>query len=854
MIIERFSPAARGVTELATRLAVKSNHGYVTPHHFLLAMLGKHDGLARSYLQQTGTDVDKLVNACLETLKSSPRPQPGAQATPINRDMEAALGNAEEAADGLGHDHLGVPHLLLGLLKHEQLAQTLADSGCAVDALRQLLRDESGKSGGLSVSDSEYLQVYCTDLTERAKSGKLDPVIGRTPEVRQLIEVLSRRRKNNPVVVGEPGVGKTALVEALAQRIADGTVPTHLKHCSIWSLDIGSMLAGTKFRGEFEERVKGLLSEVQEAGNVILFIDELHMIVGAGGASGGTDASNLLKPALARGELRCIGATTASEYRKHIEKDAALSRRFQMVNVDEPSVEAAIAVLRGLRETFEKYHRVRITDDAIVSAVKLSKRYLADRFLPDKAIDLVDQAAAALRARLASKPEELEELEEELRQLEAEHGGVSADAPMSKRAQDLESLVSSKREEARARLDEWRKSLPPPPEETDEAASQPADAASDDAASETTDAAAATDTETETEAESETETETEGSEDAAADDLAILGEADIAVTLARITGIPATRMMDSELERLARMEAILEEKVRGQDEAVKLVSKAVKRARAQLQDPNRPLASFLMLGPTGVGKTELAKTLAEFLFDDPQAMIRLDMSEYMEKHAVARLVGPPPGYVGYEEGGTLTNQVRRRPYSVILLDEVEKAHGDVFNLLLQVLDDGRLTDSQGTTVNFKNTILILTSNLGARDVDLRTAGYDELKQAMRKAADKHFRPEFLNRIDEVVVFRPLSVEVMLPIAKLQVGRVGKLLAEKSCELDVDAAALQVLAEAGWDPAFGARPLRRVVQRELQDRLADLIVQGELTTHQRVKVGAANDELTFELEALPNPDS
>ncbi len=846
MLIESLSVPAQGATELAGRLAVKNNHRHVTPAHILLALLTPKDSHAERYLVAAKADVPRLREHLERRLRVVPKADAGAEQTPISRTLEAVFIRAEEAVTRLENKYIGPNHLLLGMLDDPELSADLAASGVERGALEAVLATaRGGRSRGGSLStDHEFLLKYGSDLTAKARDGGLDPVIGRDAELRQVIQVLSRRLKNNPVLVGEPGVGKTAVVEGLAARIVQGRVPDTLAEHVVFSLDVGALLAGTKFRGEFEERFKRVLTEVADAGNVILFIDELHTLMGAGGAEGSTDASNLIKPALSRGELRVIGSTTVSEYRKHIEKDAAFSRRFQLVMIDEPTQEQAITILRGLKPTYEVFHAVRITDAAILASVQLASRYVTDRFLPDKAIDVMDQAAASLRMEAASRPEEIEKQDEqilqreiEIRALEADNEGRPTEASSSLRAQ-VEALKATRAEllalwereksavlgvqEAKRELDAARREMEAKIREEDFARVA----------------------ELQYKVIPDRERRVAELGDIPVDQIKYVRQEvtdrDVAEAVARLTRIPVSRLLEAELDKLVRMEAILAGRVVGQDEAVRSIATAVRRARSGLQDPGRPLGSFLMLGPTGVGKTELAKALAEFLFDDERAMIRLDMSEYMEKHAASRLIGAPPGYVGYDEGGQLTNPVKRRPYCVILLDEVEKAHPDVFNVLLQLLDEGRLTDNQGATVNFRNTLVLMTSNLGSAEA----AGLEPEASRARllEAARRFFRPELMNRLDDVLAFRSLDRERMLPIAALQVKRLAKLVGERGIGLDVTDEALAWLAERGFDPAYGARPLKRTVQSEVQDRIADLLLARKLEAGQTVRVSCEGGRL------------
>jgi ATP-dependent Clp protease ATP-binding subunit ClpB len=849
MLIEKFSVQAQGALELAGRIAVKSRHRHLTPAHVLSALLDPKGAAVDRQLKLAGGDIERLRSAVEARLRHVPKAAPGAEDTPINRGLEVAFIHAEEAASRLGNKYIGPTHLLLGLLDDEESRADLASAGLEATALRGVLEVARGGDhrGMKQLSDYEGLAAYGVDLTERARDGKLDPVIGRDLEIRQMVQVLSRRLKNNPVLVGEPGVGKTAIVEGLAQRIVEGRVPDNLTDHVVVALDIGALLAGTKFRGEFEERLKRVLSEVAEAGNVVLFIDELHMMMGAGGSEGGTDASNLLKPALSRGDLRCVGSTTLTEYRKRIEKDAAFTRRFQLVMVEEPSVELATTILRGLKPTYEAHHGVRITDAAIHAAVKLAHRYITDRFLPDKAIDVMDQAAAAIRMEAASRPEEIAVLDDKIvhqeiaiRALEQDNEGKPTED--SKKIGEEMEAQKKVRAGLVARWEEERRAIFGVQE-----AKRELSAARREMEVKIREEDFARVAELQYKIIPERERRLAELGDVTLDEIRYIRqevtEREIAESVAKLTRIPVAKLVGREVERLLQMEALLGARVMGQPEAIEVVSRAVRRARASVQDPNRPLGSFLMLGPTGVGKTELAKALAEFLFDDERAMVRVDMSEYMEKHAAARLVGAPPGYVGYEEGGVLTNQVKRRPYSVILLDEVEKAHPDVFNILLQLLDDGRLTDSQGTTVDFKNVVVLMTSNLGGSEAG---TGYEPMRAHMLDAAKRFFRPEMLNRLDDVLVFRPLDREIMRPITELQISRVARLLTERGVELVATPEAITHLADAGFDPAYGARPLRRTIQREVQDPVADLVLAGKLPAGSRLVVGANDAGLVLDV--------
>ncbi len=850
MIIEKFSVKAQEVIESACRQAVKRDHEFVTPWHMLSIMLKPNDDLTRHYLSHTKIDLEALGARVDGKLLTQPKGKADSPQTPISRDLEKVFILAEEAGSRSKEKYIGINHIMMGMLAAEDIAQAFADAGADRQELETILKQppksrfSSDEGGG----DFEYLAKYTLDLTERARQGALDPVIGRDKEVRFAIQILSRRLKNNPIIIGEPGVGKTAIVEGLAQRIVSGDVPDDLKSMAILSLDMGQLIAGAKFRGEFEERFKRLLQEVSDAGNVILFIDEIHMIIGAGGSEGAMDAANLIKPALSRGEIRCIGATTLEEYRKHIEKDVALMRRFQVVMVDEPSLEETITILRGVKEKYEVHHGIQILDAALVAAAKLSKRYVMDRFLPDKAVDLIDQASASLRIGLSSKPEEIDEIDRRIVDLEIEIRALKheTDAQTGERLSNLKNEMEELKEKSRQLTEKWEKERKALTEV------QEAKRVLEEAKREMEQKIREEDFARVAELQYKTIPNCNKILEEYADvDLTGKGflrkaitEDDIADTVSRMTNIPVSKIMSSEIDRLLHLEDHLRRRVVGQDDVLAVISKAIRRSRAGVQNPKRPIASFLMLGPTGVGKTEVCKALAEFLFDDESALTRIDMSEFMEKHSLARLIGAPPGYVGYEEGGILTNTVRRKPYSVILFDEVEKGHADVFNLFLQLLDDGRLTDSQGQTVNFANTVVLMTSNLGSESI--RPAETEEEIQEMNagimKAVRSHFRPEFINRLDDILVFKQLTLECMKIIANIQLQRLAKLLREKEIKLQVSDEAVLLLGNLGFNPLMGARPLNRVIQTRLQDPMAEDIIAGKIKAGDTVFVSASGDEL------------
>ncbi|MDX3899083.1 MAG: ATP-dependent chaperone ClpB [Sphingobium sp.] len=847
MNLEKFTDRAKGFLQSAQTVAIRMSHQRISPEHLLKALLEDEQGMASGLIKAAGGDAAVALRETDAALAKVPSVSgSGAQQTPgLDNDAVRVLDAAEQVAQKAGDSYVTVERLLLALVLATTTAagKALAAAGVKAEALNGAIDAlRGGRTADTASAEDRYdaLKKFARDLTDAARAGKLDPVIGRDEEIRRTIQILARRTKNNPVLIGEPGVGKTAIAEGLALRIANGDVPDTLKDRSLMALDMGSLIAGAKYRGEFEERLKGVLDEVKGAeGQIILFIDEMHTLIGAGKSEGAMDAGNLLKPALARGELHCIGATTLDEYRKYVEKDPALQRRFQPVFVGEPTVEDTISILRGLKEKYELHHGVRITDGAIVSAATLGNRYITDRFLPDKAIDLMDEAASRLRMEVESKPEEIETLDRRIIQLKIEREALKkeSDQASKDRLAALEEDLANLEQQSAELTSRWQA-------EKDKIAGEAKIKERLDAARlELEQAQRAGDLGRAGELSYGTipqlEKQLAEAEGAAAG--AMLREEvtseDIAAIVSRWTGIPVDKMLEGEREKLLAMEAELGKRVIGQADAVKAVSTAVRRSRAGLQDPNRPLGSFLFLGPTGVGKTELTKALAGFLFDDESAMVRIDMSEFMEKHAVARLIGAPPGYVGYEEGGVLTEAVRRRPYQVILFDEVEKAHGDVFNVLLQVLDDGRLTDGQGRTVDFTNTIIVLTSNLGSQY--LSSMGDDQkvedVEPQVMEIVRGHFRPEFLNRLDEIILFHRLAAEHMAPIVDIQVDRVGRLLRDRKVTLALTDGARAWLGRVGYDPVYGARPLKRAVQRYLQDPLADLILRGEVPDGSTVTV-------------------
>jgi ATP-dependent Clp protease ATP-binding subunit ClpB len=851
MKLDKFTQKSQEAIFQAQEIARDYNHQSIEPAHLLLALIRQDQGVVPAIVTKVAGSVQALREELQNELARRPKIQGAGMEVGLAQTTADALTAAERYAKGMQDDYVSTEHILLALTDTLE-GKRLASFGLTKDAILNALKSVRGSQRVTSADpESTYqsLEKYGRDLTDMARKGKLDPVIGRDEEIRRVVQILSRRSKNNPALIGEPGVGKTAIVEGLAQRIINGDVPEGLKKKRLFQLDMSALVAGAKYRGEFEERLKAVLKEITEsAGEIILFVDEMHTVVGAGAAEGAMDAGNMLKPMLARGELHMIGATTLDEYRKYVEKDPALERRFQPVLVEEPTVEDTISILRGLKERYEVHHGVRITDPAVIAAATLSHRYITDRHLPDKAIDLIDEAAARLRTEIDSKPQALDEADRQIMQLEIEREALKKekDKASKERLKKVEEEIAEWREKSNALTTRWQaekqaiselRELKEKLEQTRlemERAERAADL----------EKAARLRYGEQRQLEERIRAAEERLRSMQSEHALLKEEVDaeeIAAIVARWTGIPVSRLLEGETQKLLRMEQGLHERVVGQDDAVRVVSNAVRRARAGLQDPNRPIGSFIFLGPTGVGKTELARALAEFLFDDEHAMIRIDMSEYQEKHTVSRLIGAPPGYVGYDEGGQLTEAVRRRPYSVVLFDEIEKAHPEVFNVLLQLLDDGRLTDGQGRTVDFRNTVVIMTSNLGNRlwEGD-RVVSRDAINQVLQN----HFRPEFLNRIDEIVVFHPLGREHLAEIVEIQLRRVKQLLADKGYNLQVSAEAREYLAEAGYDPTFGARPLKRAIQRELQDPLALRILAGEFSEGDTILVERGPEGLTF----------
>jgi ATP-dependent Clp protease ATP-binding subunit ClpB len=859
MRFDRFTIRGQEAVQEAIGVAEKNQNQQVEPEHLLASMLEQKEGTLRPILGKIGANAQTILTDTLAAIARFPQVSGGQQY--FSSRINTIFQEAQKEAEAMQDEYMSTEHLLLAIAgeKDGDAGRILRSNGVTKEDAEKVIVE---MRGGARITDQnaeenfQSLEKYAVDLTERARKGKLDPVIGRDDEIRRTIQVLSRRTKNNPVLIGEPGVGKTAIVEGLAQRIVSGDVPETLKNKRLVGLDLGSMLAGAKYRGEFEDRLKSVLKEIEKSdGQIILFIDELHTLVGAGASEGAIDASNMLKPALARGMLRCVGATTLNEYQKYIEKDKALERRFQQVYVGEPNVEDTIAILRGLKEKYEVHHGVRITDSAIVAAATLSNRYITDRFLPDKAIDLIDEAASKLRIEIDSLPVEIDVLEREILQLEIEKQALSreTDEKSKERLTDIEKRIADLQEKSGGMKAKWQS------EKEEIEKMRGGKEQLEQARMELERAQNAGDLQKAAELRYGTIPDLEkqiAEEQTRLADLQKDGvflkeevsEEDVAEVVAKWTGVPVSKMLEGEMQKLVTMETNLRKRVIGQDEALEAVANAVRRARAGLQDPNRPIGSFIFLGPTGVGKTETAKALAEFMFDDERAMVRLDMSEYMEKHAVARMIGAPPGYVGYDEGGQLTEAVRRRPYSVVLFDEIEKAHPDVFNVLLQILDDGRLTDSKGRTVDFKNTVLIMTSNLGSREIQSATLVDTPIKEMVMDVLRGHFKPEFLNRIDDIVVFTQLDRDQIAQIIDVQLEKLRKNLADRGISIVLEDSAKELLVAEGYDPTYGARPLKRAIQTQIQNPLAIKLLNGEIRSGQTIHVAAENGALKFTPES------
>ncbi len=861
MRLDRFTLKAQEAVQAAQNIAAERSQQEITPEHLLAALLEQHEGIVIPILQRLGADVGRIRDETQAAIERLPEVHGAAGETYASSALQSVLGAAWSEAQQLKDEYVSTEHILIAIAEDKDAPSgaALREAGASRENIFKVLKDIRGSVRVTDQNPEEKYQAlerYSKDLTDLARAGKLDPVIGRDEEIRRVIQVLSRRKKNNPVLIGEPGVGKTAIVEGLAQRIIAGDVPEGLKNRRVNALDMGALVAGAKYRGEFEDRLKAVLKEIEEAeGEVILFIDEMHTIVGAGAAEGSLDASNMLKPALARGELHAIGATTLDEYRKHVEKDAALERRFQPVVVGEPTVEDTIAILRGLKERYEVHHGVRIKDAALVAAAQLSHRYISDRFLPDKAVDLIDESASHLRMEIDSMPQELDRVERRVIQLEIEQKALrkERDVPSKERLEKVEAELADLKEsssEMRVQWENEKEAIGTIRETKAEIEAARAEYERAERGGDLNRAAELrygrlTELEKELEEGNAKLTELQSGRQMLKEEV---GEDDVAEVVAMWTGIPVARMLEGEREKLLKMEERLHRRVVGQDEAISVVSDSVRRARAGLQDPRRPIGSFIFMGPTGVGKTELARALAEFLFDNEDAMVRIDMSEFMEKHSVARLIGAPPGYVGYEEGGYLTEAVRRRPYSVILMDEIEKAHPDVFNVLLQILDDGRLTDGKGRTVDFTNTIVIMTSNVGSEWIsELGESDEDEMRRRVTEAMRAQFRPEFLNRIDETIVFHSLSLDHIKEIVDIQLRRLKELLGERKMDVELTDAAREMIAREGFDPVYGARPLKRALQREVQNPLAVRILEGEFEDGDTVLVDVKDGATVFSVK-------